>query len=330
MKKKNRKIISEDQGGDSSGYSSYGGYDSGLYTGGGWWQQGVGSSSDLYKVFIQPFVNVVRVGLGGAKELVRRSFTLANVVFQAVMTSLIPILGDTYREVFAEEARDIAKIRSEYADVYATSLRILGTDAAAIAFFTAPGAVLTGYFLKNSPKIAKSLLSTVTGGMYSYSSSKTSPKGSGIFDSYVPRGNFLAEDRETDIKSYIRTKQKIDSQLLASPVAGFLKREATKIYKKTLLNAYAEATSVVSAKRIEDIEKVIGGKIPEFEEIRKLPPVEKMKAERDLIYKMKESMKKLYTQPLYDRINQARKSGIPDENPYIMDHLDMIQKIKRL
>jgi hypothetical protein len=328
--KKRHKILKENQGGGEGGAEGYSGLSS-TFSGGGYYST-VGSS-DLYKIFIQPFVDVVRVGAGGAKEIIRRGYTLANVVFQSLMTSLIPILGDTYKEVFEEEARDIAKIRSEYADVYKRSIEVLKSDAAALAFFTAPGAVITGLFVKRSPQIANSLLNTVTGRTYSTTSksSRVSPEESGLFDSYNRSFHLLlGEDKKSELKHYLEIKKKVNNAVESSPIAGFLKRESTKIYKKTLENAFSEAFSVITAKKVEDIEKIIGKKLPEFDKIRDLPFAERMKEEQNLLSKMKESMKKLYIQPLLDRVKEARSSGISEQSPYIADHLDTIQKIQRL
>lgn len=149
---KRRKRLRENQGGGESASSTPGGgydfsYGYSMYGGGGLGGSG-GSPGDFYATFIKPFVDVVKVGAGKTKELTRRVFTLGSVVFRAVITSLLPFLGETYEEVFAAEKEDLARIKSEYADVYNATSKFFVTDAAGMAFFVAPGAFLAGLFCK--------------------------------------------------------------------------------------------------------------------------------------------------------------------------------------
>lgn len=337
--KRRRKRLKENQGGDSGisipasgsdysyGYSMYG-------TGVG----GMGGpTGDLYSVFIKPFVDVVKIGVGKTKELARRVITLGSVVFRTIMTTLLPFLGETYEEVFESEKRDLERIRSEYSDVYNATSKLFSTDAAGIAFFVAPGAFLTGLFLKKSPAIATQALSVMSGGIsdkyiqryYSTKTSKSSPRTSGMFES-KNRKRIILEINEDSVDDVVLLKKIVEKSLETSPVAGNLQREARNIYKKTLESAYAEAASVLTARSIQEIERIVGKKMKMPPETVGINLSEKLAAEKDALEKMKDSLKKFYTDPLYRRIQEAKSAGIPNNNPFIVDHVSTIEKIEKL
>src|SRR3990167_1642756 len=73
-----------------------------------------GDGNDLYKIFIKPFTDVVQTTVGKTKELSQAAQTLTKVAFEAVATSLIPVLSSQYGEIFKKEKIAMDKIRKQY------------------------------------------------------------------------------------------------------------------------------------------------------------------------------------------------------------------------
>lgn len=124
-----------------------------------------GSGSDLFKIFVKPFVDVFDTAMGKTKELSVKAQTLARVAFETIATTLVPIFSDSYKEIFANEKKHIDKIRQEYKEVYQSNWDAFrDNDAFWTAFCYAPWAVITVKLIKHSPKTAGRMLSTLTGG----------------------------------------------------------------------------------------------------------------------------------------------------------------------
>lgn len=297
-------------------------------------------SSDLVSTFIKPFTDVVGVAAGEFKELARRGITLVQIAFESIMTSLVPFLGDSYEEIFQEQAQDISKIRSEYRQ-YTDSLRLSG-DAKLLAFIAFPGYALTSKFASDAPDIAAGTLSLLTGGTSDkytgYSPGSSGPRGSKIFDSYSRLNkSFLfekrAESEAPTLSDKFQNKKLIYKLLSASPVANAAAREAREIHENTIRKAYAEAQSVLKAKSIPELEKLLGKKLEgreEFENIQKeLQGEERRVAEKELFTLIKKSAKKVYI----DRIKKEMQDVIStygEDHPFVSDYNDLIAKISLL
>lgn len=329
------KILNEneyDGGGGDYGYDGGGGVG------------GYGSGEGLYKIFVQPFADVIGVVAGKTKELARRSITVLQVAFETIMTTLIPVLTDSYDEIFAAEATAIDKIKSEYSSYYQASDHALNSGLASLALIAFPGAALTGKFVENSPKAVKNILSIATGGLSDKylgegrnlgKSSIRVPKGSGVFDSYARSyAKLLSEDKSKEKKKQtlsdkLGSKKFIDKLLNRSPLVGAAAREAQEVYKKTLHDAFEEAKSVLLAKNIEDIEKTIGKKLNSDDALKKLDSSEKQKSKEQLLKTIKDSARKIYVTRLEAQVAPVIK--IFGENfPFVVDYLKTINKIKSL
>ncbi len=124
-----------------------------------------GSSDDLYKIFIKPFTDVIQTTAGKTKEISASTGALAKVAVEAVITTLVPVLRDSYAEIFAHEKVELDRIRKEYASVYKANWdAFFDADVVVAAFFYAPAALLTIEFARKSPKAAAQLVSVLSGG----------------------------------------------------------------------------------------------------------------------------------------------------------------------
>ena len=314
-----------------------------------------GSGQDLKNTFITPFTDVFKTAVGKSKEITRKARTLLTVSFGAILTTLIPGLGAKYSKVFEKEKSDIQKIRNQYKEVYErTNKALSSTDAAFVAFMTAPDLTLSALALNKSPEVIKDTLSVLTGGF-----------SDSLFDKVMNKNFEDLLDGEDASEKSRRKKRKIDNKKQSSDLFGesllkeISEEEATKkilsnkkflskslagsdslreiqkianeTYKRSLSEIYEQAVAVLKeAKTVEDLEKITGKKIPEAEELKKLPPQEKEKAEKMLIEAARKTMKQFYIKNLQSQIDVVTKAGIPEETPYVQDYKATIQKIKSL
>ena len=152
-------------GGAGAGFNAYdASFSHGVGGGAGAWSGG--SAQDLHDTFIGPFVDVFKTAVGKTKEITRKTRTLLWVGLQTVLTTLIPIYGYNYAEVFDKEKEDIEKIRGEYKDVYdRTEAALSGPDATLLAFMASPALTLGAFAAKATPEATKGLFSAVSGGL---------------------------------------------------------------------------------------------------------------------------------------------------------------------
>lgn len=327
-----KQILREEDGGLGDGMFSreYGGYGYGTW----------GSPQDLYTAFVKPFTDVFHTAVGGAKEVTRRARTVLSVAFEGMVTAIIPFLSDSYDDIFAKEATDIARIRSEYQQYYDATAEALGGDAAVLAMIAFPGVALTGKFAKTAPKAAAEVLSIATGGLSDeYIGRATSGGGkkkspSDIFDSYARSYHkLMLEDKEKKeeptLADIMASKKFVNSMLNRSLDAQMAAKEAREIYTKTLDEAYAQAVEVLRAKDIATLEKVTKQKFPEAAELDKLDPAEKQKATQLLLDTIKKSIKKIYTERLKFQIAPVVEV-FGEDHPVVADYYKTINKIEAL
>lgn len=316
-----------------------------------------GSQEDLVNTFITPFTDVFKTAVGKTKELARKTKTLLGVSISTILTTVIPFYGYDYADVFDKEKADIEKIRSEYKDVYDRTEKALKSgDAQFLAFLASPAVVIGAYAAKGTPKAAKELLSTVSGGWSDelYDKAKLVLKKAerkALGDTHVSR-NFSKDDEEPKTKrstkkeTYIReardeksedltkkimTNKSFLEKALASPKSMQMQAAATKIYRKSLQRIHAQAENALKKTRtIDDVEKAAKKKIPEAEKIRKLPPEERQKAEKMLVDGIRKAMKEFYVKNLTDHVESVVKAGVPEEAQFVKDYRETIQKIKAM
>lgn len=324
-------ILKEEDALGTGDYTTHGGLGWGVY----------GQPGALYKAFVEPLKDVIGVAVGKTKEMARKSITLLQIAFEATMTTLIPFLTDSYDEIWAAEARDIDKIRSEYGEYYRKADEFFSGGPLALAMIAFPGPTLLGKFAKEAPGAAKSILSVATGGIsdrYLDRRSGGSRKGPGsIFDSYaINYENLLSEDakgpeekKEKTLADKIGSRKFIDAMLDRSPTMVAAARDAQEIYRATLDRAFEQASEVLSAKSIEDIEKATGEQIDAATELQKIQGSEREKAEQELLKTVKKSIKQMYIARLKNQIKPAIEA-FGEDHPYVLGYQEVIDKIKAL
>lgn len=299
----------------------------------------IGSGSDLYSTFIQPFVDVAGTVVGKTKEVMRRGMTVLNVAFEALMTSLVPFLTDSYDEIFAQEKADLQKIQGEYQKYYDSTNKALDSSVKTLAFLAFPGAALTGKFVKDSPDIARGILSVATGGVSDKylsggggkTTSSKSKGPSSVFDSYARAYDKLLQEAEdsTTLADKIGSKKFIDAILSKSPAIQSAAKQAQQIYKKNLGERIKPVLEILAAKNIEELGKILGKQIksPDFNE---LDPDKKL-SEKDREMKFLESVRKTSIsaaiKQLKDYVAPVR-SEFGNDHPFVKGYDNVIAAIE--
>lgn len=309
-----------------------------------------GSGSDLYNVFIKPFTDVVKTAAGKTKELSQKAQTLVKVSFEALATSLVPALSDSYAEIFADEKEKIDQIKSEYAEVYnSTWDTFRENDVLVAAFLYRPDLFLTATLAKKAPQATAKLLSVLSGGTLDKVLNKfkvTRPAGKpnisgggsgdgnyggfggGGFGESIVREN-KGDGPEDKLVKLVQHK-KVKDVLAKSQKTQEMSRLGQQLTRNTLKRVFEQAQGVLSAKSIDDVIKATGANVKGVEELKKVPEQERQKAEQVILAGVKKSMKEFYVKSLEAQLKQALDAGTPSEHPFVNDYRNVIQKIKAL
>lgn len=157
MRHEIRQILLEDDGGGDFGgggayygdagdwgtfYGDYGGFG-----GGG---LGGGFEGDLYKIFLEPFVDAGKVALASAKDVGSKTLAVAETLYQGIPTLVIPFVAASYGEIKEAERKRAAEIRQQYGDAFARVDAGFRDDALGFAFTAAPAHFITHALLKKA------------------------------------------------------------------------------------------------------------------------------------------------------------------------------------
>jgi hypothetical protein len=333
-----KEMLREDDGGMYGGLDPMGGVPYGMH---------FASQDQMYKIFIEPFANVVGVAAGKTKELSQKVQTLAKVAFETVATTLIPILKDSYGEIFANEKKNIDKIRSEYSDVYnATWDAFKEMDVLIAAFMYRPDLFMTDQFARKVPKAAAKLLSVLSGGSLDNILARIF-KGDGRKKKIdhsegpgMPYESVIREDEKgkkkkkstgsVDKLAALVKHEKVKDVLANSPKVQQMTKVGQELIRGTLGDVLEQASTVMQAKSLEDLQGKLGKKLPGIDKLQQVPQQERLAAEQQLLSNVKKSMKEFYTKQLEGQVKAAIDAGVPQEHPYVKDYASVISKIKNL
>jgi hypothetical protein len=310
-----------------------------------------GSGDDLYRVFLKPFVDVVDTAQGKTKELSQKAQTLAKVAFEAIATSLVPVVSDSYKEIFAKEKEHIDKIREEYHDVYASNWDAFrDNDVMCTAFCYDPTAVLGLKLAKQSPRIAIKFISTLSGGTldswlekvkhnFGISDKDEEPKTGLDFKGHgpenaVPMESLVREDAEGSEKkpslSQVLTSPKLIEKLKQSPVVQKMEQEGRGMVRSTLAQVYKQAQGVLKANSLQALEQATGSKLKGTEKLSQVPQEDRAKLEQATLAGARTSLKAFYIKNLEGQVKKALSSGIPQDSDYVKDYQRVIARVKAL
>lgn len=302
-----------------------------------------GSGEDLYNVFVRPFTDVVGVAAGKTKEISQKTQTLLHVAFEAVATTVVPVLRDDYAEIFEHEKDEIDKIRREYHDVFARTWDAFKDhDVMLLAFLRSPASFITQRLIKQSPKVAVGLLSVLSGGSLDPWLDKIKAKF-GLDDKETSTANVDVHGPENSgpIESVIRedktpslaellTSDNVKQRLAQSDVVRKLQQRGTALERNTLKQVYAKASGVMRAKTLEDLQHAIGKPLKGVDKLRGVPQQERGPAEQQVLQATKKSMLSFYVKNLEAQAKKAVDEGAPHDCAYVQDYQRVISKIKAL
>lgn len=302
------------------------------------------SKDQMYNIFIKPFADVVGVATGKAKELSQKGQTLLKVAFESIATTLVPILKDSYGEIFAREKQEIDKIRSEYNDVYnATWDAFKEMDVLIAAFMYRPDLFMTVQFARKAPRAAAKLLSVLSGGSLdrvlggilkpdtSGSRVGRSHEGPGVpVESVIREKDNEKKVNKVDKLAALMKHDKVKEVLANSPKVQQMSKVGQELVQGTLKSIFEQAQAVLSAKSLQDLQQKLGKKLPGMDKLAQVPQQERQVAEQQLLAGVKKSMKEFYTKQLEAQVKAAVDAGVPQDHPYINDFKSVISKIKAL
>lgn len=163
------KRLNEDMGFDAgTGMSGadFGGYaqlgvgqfmDGRFYTGGA-------DPGPMLKAFVEPFTDIFKTAVAGTKKITTDIATLMRVVFEGAVAAIVPGISADYQAIFDRRDGKMAKIESEYADVFERTNAALQDDAKLLGFMVNPAIFLASSAALKAPTATKELLSIATGG----------------------------------------------------------------------------------------------------------------------------------------------------------------------
>jgi hypothetical protein len=323
------------------------------------WGVSFGSGEQLANIFIKPFTDVVQTAIGKTKELSQKGQTLVKVAFETVATTLIPILTDSYNEIFAKEKERMDKIRQQYGEVYQANWDAFkDNDVQLVTFLYDPARFVLGKLLKQSPAVAMGLISTVTGGTIDkwldhvkeeYGVGKEGePPRTGLergggkhkknIEDIIPGGGggydvgwgamegVVREDaqQEKPPLEQVLSNPKVVAAINNSKLAQQMRKQGEAAVREPLTQVFKQAQAVLKAQSVQDLQQKLGKRIKGAEQLQKVDPKARQAAEQTLMAGVKKSMKAFYIKSLEQ---QAKKL---EGSPAVKDYQSVIGKIKAL
>lgn len=304
-----------------------------------------GDANELISTFVSPFVDVFKTAVAGAKEISVKAQTLVWTSLQTVLTTLIPIYGYRYGEVFEKEKERVEGLRSQYSDVFArVDSAFKSNDAAALAFMMAPGFVISRAYGRLGADVVKGLFSVVSGGrsdkIYDDFKEKADALERWISSAATGEKSKYDEGLVREAKGDITPEKVLRSNkfmkaALSSSRAKELSSKAAKIHKDTLGSLVGAAKEVLGAKDVSQLVRSAGKKIKpdvakKIADIGRLPPEEQEKATQLLMTGVKKGVKDFYVKSLTDVVDKVKAAGIPEDAPFVQDYRKAIASVKSM
>jgi hypothetical protein len=318
------------------------------------WGVSFGSNEQLYNIFVRPFVDVVQTAAGKTKELSQKGQTLVRVAFETIATTLIPVLTDSYNEIFAKDKERIDKIRQEYGEVYQSNWDAFkDEDFQFLAFCYDPARYIATKVAKKAPGAALSMVSVLTGGSMDEYIDKLKQKfaheegphreepeggknlgkamggyGGGGYDVGYGMESVIREDGEPQQEKPSLAKvlgnPKMIAQIDQGQIAQKMRKDAQGMVRQSLAQVYKQAKAVLGAKSLQDLQQKLGKKLKGVEKLNNVDPKARQAAEQQLLAGVKKSMRTFYVKSLQ---KQAKNF---EGTPVAKDYEQIISKVNAL
>jgi hypothetical protein len=322
-------VLTEDDGGDVAGGLMAGAVDAMPYG------MSYGNKS-VIKAFSEPFVDAVKVAIGKTKEVAVRTQTLAKVAFEALAITLLPVLDDDYREIFAAEKKRLGQLRQEYGPAYeAVWAAFDKSDLKVLAFLYDPyasGMILTYFGGKAALGVAVDTLDTLTGGWLKSTFGVTGTPRRKRTRAPSVTGTSQLESIERLNEADSKVTVDMVKQALQQPGVRKLQQAARSIVKETLSKVLVEAQSVLKATSVDDLLKKAGSRIPSeaLQKLKAVPTGERQVVDAALLKTLKSSAKSYYVKNLQGQVKRAIDAGVPEQGEFVTHYNRVIDGIKAL
>lgn len=294
----------------------------------------------LFKVFVQPFADVISTGRAGAEKLSTRVRTLAKTVFEAVATSVIPILSSDFKKIFDKETEQLNKIKEKYRAVFErTDEALSNSDIALAAFLINPAATAASTILKTAPEVALGIFETLAGDNETLRSflkklraSNKVARSQEKADSAGPMWyeGRLYEDAESS-SNIVRalSNPKVVGMFNSTPVAREMKQDALSVVRRTTEELLARYKDVMKAHTIEDLVRLFPNvDHAKLQPLSKVPPEQKDGIERTVTEQVRAAAKKLYSTSIQQRLDQMAKLGLSEDHTLVAGYKKVLNIVK--
>lgn len=310
----------------------------------------------LYKIFVEPFVDVFKTTKGAVEDISARTRAAAKVAFEAIATSLIPIFSSDYKKIFDKEHEQLLKIKEKYRDVFERTDKALyneGNDFVLLAFLLDPARYITMTALRNAPQAVLSVFETLAGESEHLTSffnklkiithgpgGRSRETNAGVWSSkggHMDGAGYLEskiyEDEQKQDPNALLIKKlsdpKVISALQKTTKAQSMKKDAQALVNATVNELMEKVKAVNAARTLDDLARAAPGfDRSKMAALQKLPANEKQAAEQAIVNQVKRAAQQFYIKTLQSQIDSAMKAGVPADNPLLQGYKKVMGMIR--
>lgn len=335
-----KNVLREDDGayGMTAADMAGDGYGMGMFSGG----------PSLYKIFVEPFVDVFKTTQAAAEDVSTRARAAGKVAFEAIATSLIPGLSSDYQKIFDKEHQQLLKIKEKYRDVFERTDKALsneGGDFKLLAFLLDPARYISFKIARSAPEVALSAYETLAGEsehlrnffnklkiVSRTNGGKQKVTDAGVWSTNGP-GYFEGLVREASEEQSPLSARLSDPKLLKaisdSPKVQAMQRDAKAVVNQAVSELLSKVKALKSARTLDDLAR----QVPNFDRsklaaLQKLPPNERKSIEDTVLQQTKKAATEFYAKTLEKQMQAAANSGIPESNPLLQGYKKVLGMIR--
>lgn len=319
------KLIVEDDGGDVGGFGSNGGP--------GGYGMSYADGSELYDIFVKPFVRPFQVATGKGKEVAVKAQTLGKVLVGSIASTLLPSVQANYQKIFDNEKKKMDGLKQQYQPVYDRVWQAFDHDDVRLVSFMydpfAAGMFLSYFGGKGGLGLAIDALDIITGGSLGNLKARVLPKKNPAQKAVYDTGS----GTDTPMEGRLREAGEIPGDMnneiqsaLQTSSAQRMRGDAQKVVQSTLKDLVTTASKILKATSVKELTDSIPPE--QMQQFETLPPAEKSKIESQVLTVAKKSTKEFFVKSVEDTISKALQSGVPEQSAYIRDYRAALQKIQ--
>lgn len=319
------------------------------YSGGG--GGGGGGDGSMFKLFVEPFLDVGKTVMGQSKELIVKLKSSALVAFEAIVSSFIPFLSADYKKIFEKEKSQLQSIRSQYQSVYdRTNKAFKNSDIGIAAVLSFPDVFLTSKFLKEMPEVAGEMSSILLGGKVNKSSledlffSRVGKVNLNQLKSRFSEGKKRRDKKQQkrELEEIIKLRAKVMREALQQPEAKEMQENCLEVLKQAPLEVLEKTKQYANINSIQDIEKMLneidaGDKRSQIknalEELKKNSMGDKSSETSNVkavISGSKKALKNMSLEKITKNLNEIRSTGVPADSEIVKFYNEIIAEIKKI